>query len=126
MAVCYSMALISPPVANPPPAWQVFIQSSCENFMNSVGPLHRLTTIALAVALLSTVAACGKKSDAAANSAPPPAEVSVISIAPERLALTTELPGRLEATRIAEVRARAAGIVQKRTFREGSDVKAGE
>lgn len=94
--------------------------------MNSVGSLHRLTRIALAVAVLSAVAACGKKSDAAVNSAPPPAEVSVISIAPERLALTTELPGRLEATRIAEVRARAAGIVLKRNFREGSDVKAGD
>jgi len=94
--------------------------------MNSVSSLHRLTRIALAIAVLSAVTACGKKSDAAVNTTPPPAEVSVISIAPERLALTTELPGRLEATRIAEVRARAAGIVLRRNFREGSDVKAGE
>jgi len=40
--------------------------------------------------------------------------------------LATELPGRLEASRVAQVRARAAGILQKRLFKEGSDVKAGQ
>ncbi|HWW06129.1 efflux RND transporter periplasmic adaptor subunit [Collimonas sp.] len=92
--------------------------------MNSVSSINRLTRITLAVALLSAVAACGKKPDA--QGAPPPAGVSFVTIAPERLALTTELPGRLEATRIAQVGARAAGIVLKRDFREGSDVKAGQ
>jgi membrane fusion protein (multidrug efflux system) len=38
----------------------------------------------------------------------------------------TELPGRLEASRVAQVRARVPGILQKRLFREGSDVKAGQ
>ena len=42
------------------------------------------------------------------------------------VSLVTELPGRLEASRVAQVRARAAGILQKRLFREGSDVKAGQ
>ncbi|MBC7490129.1 MAG: efflux RND transporter periplasmic adaptor subunit [Glaciimonas sp.] len=93
--------------------------------MTSVGSLHRFTRIALVIVLFSVLAACDQKSDANVQAAPP-VEVSVISIAPERLSLTTELPGRLEATRIAEVRARAAGIVLKRNFREGSDVKAGE
>ena len=92
--------------------------------MNSVSSINRLTRITLAVAVLSAVAACGKKPDA--QGAPPPAGVSIVTIAPERLALTTELPGRLEATRIAQIGARAAGIVLKRTFREGSDVKAGQ
>lgn len=92
--------------------------------MNSVSSISRLTRITLAVAILSAVAACGKKPDA--QGAPPPAGVSIVTIAPERLALTSELPGRLEATRIAQIGARAAGIVLKRTFREGSDVKAGQ
>ncbi|GAC1522180.1 MAG: efflux RND transporter periplasmic adaptor subunit [Collimonas sp.] len=92
--------------------------------MNSVSSINRLTRITLAIAVLSAVAACGKKPDA--QGAPPPAGVSVITIAPERLALTTELPGRLESTRIAQIGARAAGIVLKRNFREGSDVKAGQ
>ena len=40
--------------------------------------------------------------------------------------MTSELPGRLEANRVAQVRARVAGIVLKRTFKEGSEVKAGQ
>ena len=50
----------------------------------------------------------------------------MITVALQSVGLTSELPGRLEATRIAQVRARAAGILLKRTFREGSDVKAGQ
>lgn len=56
----------------------------------------------------------------------PPPEVSIVTVAPERMVVTTELPGRLEATRIAQVRARVPGIVQKRVFQEGSEVKAGD
>ncbi len=89
---------------------------------------------ALMAAILCTWAAlglsgCGAKSGEAgaapAASAPAPA-VGVITVAPQSVGLTSELPGRLEATRIAQVRARAAGILLKRTFREGSDVKAGQ
>ncbi len=82
--------------------------------------------------LLSAIAACGDKPGAGAgagpgpSAAPPPAEVGIITVAPTRLALTTELPGRLEASRVAQVRARVPGIVLKRAFREGSEVKAGE
>jgi membrane fusion protein (multidrug efflux system) len=47
-------------------------------------------------------------------------------VAPGEIGLVTELPGRLEASRVAQVRARAAGIVLQRTFREGSDVRAGQ
>jgi len=56
----------------------------------------------------------------------PPPEVGVITVAPGDVGLVTELPGRLEASRVAQVRARAAGIVQARLFREGSDVRAGQ
>jgi membrane fusion protein (multidrug efflux system) len=78
------------------------------------------------------VTACGQKSDDAAGKAPgagsgpPPAEVGVITVQPRAVGLVTELPGRLEASRVAQVRARAAGILQKRLFVEGSDVKAGQ
>ena len=88
---------------------------------------------ALPVAMLlvaALLAACGQNSQPAAGGPPgggmPPAEVGVVTVAPQAVGLTTELPGRLEASRIAQVRARAAGILQKRTFREGSDVKAGQ
>lgn len=56
--------------------------------------------------------------------APPPSEVGVVTTAFTSVALSTELPGRTEAYRIAQVRARVAGIVQKINFAEGSDVKA--
>ena len=45
---------------------------------------------------------------------------------PAELGLSAELPGRVEASRVAQVRARAAGILQQRLFREGSEVKAGQ
>jgi len=80
-------------------------------------------TAAVALALL--LAGCGKGSGAPGG-APPPAEVGVVTVTPGDVGLVTELPGRLEASRVAEVRARAAGILQKRLFREGSDVKAGQ
>lgn len=86
--------------------------------------LRSLSVLALAVVL----SACGKSeapAAAAAGGMPPP-EVGVITVAPGDVGLVTELPGRLEASRVAQVRARAAGILQERLFREGSDVKAGQ
>jgi membrane fusion protein (multidrug efflux system) len=56
----------------------------------------------------------------------PLAEVGVVMVTMGEVGLMTELPGRLEASRVAQVRARAAGIVQKRLFNEGSEVKAGQ
>lgn len=85
-----------------------------------------LTAVMCSVLFLG---ACGKKADGAApgaGAAPPPAEVGVVTVTPGDVGLVTELPGRLEASRVAQVRARAAGILQKRLFREGSDVKAGQ
>lgn len=52
--------------------------------------------------------------------------VEVVVVAPEPLVLTTELPGRIEPMRVAEVRARVAGIVTQKRFEEGADVKVGD
>ena len=80
----------------------------------------------LLVAMLSLLlAGCGKGTSAP-PAAPPPAQVGVVTVTQGDVGLVTELPGRLEASRVAQVRARAAGILQKRLFREGSDVKAGQ
>jgi membrane fusion protein, multidrug efflux system len=86
--------------------------------------LRGLSVLALAVVL----SACGKPAAPAATGAGgmPAPEVGVITVAPGDVGLVTELPGRLEASRVAQVRARAAGILQERLFREGSDVKAGQ
>lgn len=85
--------------------------------------LPRLTRLSAALFLIYAIAGCGAKSDQAA--APPPQEVAVITVQPGLLGVTNELPGRMESIRVAEVRARVPGIVLKRVFREGSDVKAG-
>ncbi|MEP6873524.1 MAG: efflux RND transporter periplasmic adaptor subunit [Burkholderiales bacterium] len=90
--------------------------------------LQNVVAKSAVVAALVSLAACGQSSGGApaAGGAPPPAEVGVISVAPAAVGLVTELPGRLEASRVAQVRARAAGILQKRVFTEGGDVKAGQ
>ncbi|MGZ5131851.1 MAG: efflux RND transporter periplasmic adaptor subunit [Caldimonas sp.] len=93
------------------------------------GPAERRALqLSLVVAAATLIAACGQKPDAgkAPGGGPPPAEVGVVSVAPRPVGLVTELPGRLEASRVAQVRARVAGIVLKRLFTEGSDVKAGQ
>ncbi|WP_293504353.1 efflux RND transporter periplasmic adaptor subunit [Roseateles sp.] len=79
-----------------------------------------------AAALAGALSGCGGGDSKAAPPAPPPPEVGVVTATPGRADLTIELPGRLEAFRVAQVRARAAGILQKRLFTEGSDVKAGQ
>ena len=70
--------------------------------------------------------ACGQQT---ATGGPPqggPPEVAVVTIQPKRLVSTTELAGRTSANRVAEVRPQVGGIIQKRLFTEGADVKAGQ
>lgn len=84
---------------------------------------------ALSLLAAFVLAACGQGPGGAqpqGGGAPPPPEVGVVTVATGDVGLVTELPGRLEPSRVAQVRARAAGIVQRRVFREGSDVRAGQ
>jgi len=66
--------------------------------------------------------------DRSTQSQPPPTvpEVATVTVQPQKLMLTTELPGRTAAFRIAEIRPQVSGLIQKRLFTEGSDVKAGQ
>lgn len=57
---------------------------------------------------------------------PPPLPVEVVTIAPQAVPNVIELPGRVEPVRMAEVRARVTGIVQRRLYVEGTDVQAGQ
>ena len=86
--------------------------------------------IFLTLLLTAILAACGGGDKPAAGPGPgaamPPPEVDVITVAPGRATITQDLPGRLQAYRTAQVRARVEGVVEKRLFQEGSDVKAGE
>lgn len=67
---------------------------------------------------------CGKPQGGGPQGGVP--EVSVVTMQPERVTIITELPGRTSAYLVAEVRPQVSGIIQKRFFTEGSDVKAGE
>lgn len=82
-----------------------------------------LTCLLMSVCM-AMLAGCEKPA-ASAEQAPPP-QIAVETVKPQPLTLTTELNGRLVSPRTAEVRARVAGIVLKRVYREGSDVKQGD
>jgi len=65
--------------------------------------------------------------DSQQQSLPPPVpEVGVVTIGAREIVLTSELPGRTSAFRVAEIRPQVSGLIQKRLFTEGSDVKAGQ
>ena len=91
--------------------------------MSPIIPSH-LRPVALLVLLTLGLAGCD---DAAApDDKTPPPQVKVEIVREQALAISTELSGRLLAPRTAEVRARVAGVVLERVYREGSDVKQGD
>ncbi len=80
--------------------------------------------LSLIILIMVSCVACGSQS--ATTTATPPTEVGVITLTTERVVLTTELPGRTTAYQIAEIRPQVSGLIQKRNFEEGADVKAGD
>ena len=87
----------------------------------SGGPHHLLGRLISGIAVL--LAGCGHH---AAPPAPPPPKVSIVTVQTQAVPITTELPGRASAVRTADVRPQVNGIILKRLFVEGSDVKAGQ
>lgn len=102
-----------------------------------MGTFPRLVVEAVTVLVLAGCVAACKGDDAGPGGAgghgpggpggaPPPPEVGVVVVKPERVTLTTELPGRTAPLLIAEVRPEVGGILQKRLFVEGGEVHAGD
>ena len=90
---------------------------------------HRADAGLLLAGVAGLLAACGQSSAppaAGAGQAPPPAQVGVVTVSSSTVGLVTELPGRTEASRVAQVRARVAGILVSQQFREGSEVRANQ
>jgi len=79
----------------------------------------------LPLSLIWLLPACGKK---AATGPPemPPAAVTFVPASTETVEITRNLPGRIDALRVAEVRARVSGILLEKTFEEGGEVTAGQ
>jgi membrane fusion protein (multidrug efflux system) len=88
-------------------------------------PRVGVTVLAAVVSGVLALGGCTRQPQAAAPPAPP-AEVGVVTVQPQQVALTTELPGRTSPYLIAEIRPQVNGLIQKRLFTEGSDVKAGD
>ena len=57
---------------------------------------------------------------------PPPAAVKVVTLAPQSVSITTDLPGRMVPYRVADIRPQVSGVILKRMFVEGTDVKEGQ
>jgi membrane fusion protein, multidrug efflux system len=87
---------------------------------NGYEPLRR------AVVLLALAILLGGCDRGPGMQSPPVPEVATVTIAPQQVELSTELPGRTSAYLVAEIRPQVNGIIKKRLFQEGSDVKAGQ
>jgi membrane fusion protein (multidrug efflux system) len=79
-----------------------------------------------ALASLLLLGGCESSGHGQTAGPPPIPEVAVVTIEPQQVELTTELPGRTSSYLVAEIRPQVNGIIQKRQFKEGSDVKAGQ
>jgi len=87
--------------------------------------LHfRLLPLSSLIVCAALLAGCDGQSDQQPHPQSP--QVSVYTVKSAPLAVTTELPGRTDAFRVAEVRPQVSGIILRRNFTEGSDVKAGD
>lgn len=85
---------------------------------------YRLRPLALLALLNLSLAGCNDAAEQDEQTPPPQVRVETVQAQP--LAISTELSGRILAPRTAEVRARVSGVVLKRVYREGSDVKQGD
>ena len=89
-------------------------------------PSSTTTAVALTLAGALLLSACDKKTDSAAAQEQPAPKVGIVTLSSESYTITSELPGRTTAYRVAEVRPQVSGIIQKRLFKEGSEVKANQ
>lgn len=100
-------------------AGQSFHPPACAN------GLRHVARVSLIAPLIASLAACGARSDQTPP-APPVPEVGVVDILAEDAVLSSDLPGRIAAYRVAEVRPQVSGIILRRLFEEGSHVRAGQ
>ena len=88
----------------------------------------RMTTLALAMSALAALplSGCGQAHGANGAMAFPPPVVGVVTVEPQSVVLTSELPGRTSPYLVSEVRPQVGGVIKARLFTEGSNVRAGQ
>jgi membrane fusion protein (multidrug efflux system) len=94
-------------------------------YKNPVSELSKWGALLTALVAGLLTSGCEDGHGKQAAQAPIP-EVATLTVATQRVVLTTELPGRTSAFRIAEIRPQVNGLILKRLFTEGADVRAGE
>lgn len=78
------------------------------------------------IVIASTALLLSACSGGEAPPAPPPPDVSVVTVSPSRVDVADELPGRVMAFRVAEIRPQVNGVIQRRLFEQGTEVRAGQ
>jgi len=91
---------------------------------NAVYKFLKRTVALVVLSIVFLPAGCDRQQQSSPPTAVP--EVLVVTVQPQSVVLTTELPGRTSAFRIAEIRPQISGLIQKRLFTEGSNIKAGQ
>jgi membrane fusion protein (multidrug efflux system) len=89
-------------------------------------PQKQLAMGAILAILLFVLMFHGCKDRKQTKAPAPLPQVAVVTVQPRPITLTTELPGRTSAFRVAEIRPQVNGLIQKRLFTEGADVNAGK
>jgi membrane fusion protein, multidrug efflux system len=103
--------------------WQSFLSTPA---MHLSRILKSCAASALFAAAAASLAACGSSGKSASQSAAAPPPVTVLAVEPEQVPLTATFTGRLSAYREANVLARVSGVLRKRLYKEGTEVKAGQ
>ncbi len=85
---------------------------------------HGGTLVPVALLVLAGLSGCGRSQQQ--MGALPPPQVGVITVQPQALAITNNLPGRVDPVQIAQINARVDGVVLRREFEQGADVKSGQ
>ena len=86
----------------------------------------RVAVLFFALSAMLAISACNEPRLAETNEAKPSPQVAVVTVQPIPRPIIRELPGRIAPMRVAEIRARVAGIVMERLFKQGAEMKAGD
>lgn len=91
-----------------------------------IRPSHRLPSLAAMAVLAAALAGCGQGGQPGGHMGFPPAQVATVTLAPRTLPVSWEYVGQTTGSKDVEVRARVTGILEKKLFQEGAQVKAGQ